>query len=127
MKHSLPTRVDTTLLARAEAGQAVAVADAGGGSNEFANYADGNPEFVYPRAAARLGLEGTVLLEVEVKADGSPDAIRLKRSSGHQILDEDAMRQIASWRFKPATRRGHAHSARVLVPVSYRLVAKGRP
>lgn len=127
MTHSVSTRVGITLLARAEAGQPVAVADAGSGSNEFANYADGNPEFVYPRAAARLGLEGTVLLEVEVKADGSAGEIQLKRSSGHQILDMDAVRQIASWRFKPATSRGRAHSARVLVPVSYRLVAKGRP
>jgi len=116
-----------TNLSRALPGRPVAVTGGGEGSNEFVDYADDNPEFVYPRLAARQGLEGSVVLEVEVLPDGRSGDIRLKRSSGSDVLDQDAIRQMATWRFKPALSYGRAHAARVTVPVHYRLESKGRP
>lgn len=115
------------LLARVAPGRPLPVSGGGEGAFDSVDYADDNPGFVYPRLAIRLGLQGTVLLEVEVLPDGRPGTIRLKQSSGHEQLDRDALRQMATWRFKPQIQRGRAQTTRVTVPVHYRLDAKGRP
>ncbi len=111
-------------LAQARPGRSLPVVTSDG-VTESVDYADNNPEFVYPRLAVRLGLEGTVLLQVEVLPDGRPGEVRIHQSSGHEALDKDALRQLGAWRFKPPQRLGRTHATRVIVPIHYRLNAKG--
>jgi protein TonB len=80
------------------------------------------PPPVYPSAARRMHLEGTVLLEVLVDADGRPLRVDVRQSSGHRQLDEAARDQVlARWRFQPAMRDGRAIQAIGLVPVNFKL------
>ena len=63
-----------------------------------------NPPPAYPRIARRLGQEGTVVLEVFILANGSVGQVHLKKSSGHERLDEAAMEGVKHWRYIPAMR-----------------------
>ncbi|HLI18777.1 MAG TPA: energy transducer TonB [Rhodanobacteraceae bacterium] len=76
----------------------------------------------YPIQALRAGIQGTVLLKVLVGPTGQPLAIEIEHSSGSRVLD-DAARQhvLATWRFHPAIRDGHAIEAWALVPVQFSL------
>ena len=48
----------------------------------------------YPEAARRQGIEGNLVLSVDILADGRIDAVRILRSSGHELLDEAALRIV---------------------------------
>ena len=48
----------------------------------------------YPEEARRLGLSGSLSLDVALKADGTVVAIVLRRSSGERVLDEAAARIV---------------------------------
>lgn len=85
-----------------------------------ADYLD-NPKPVYPHISRRLGEEGKVLLRVFVSADGSPEKIELRSSSGFQRLDKAAEEAVARWRFVPAKRGDQAVTAWVVVPVVFSL------
>lgn len=76
----------------------------------------------YPIPALRAGVQGTVLLKVLVDTSGKPVRVAVERSSGSRMLD-DAARQhvLATWRFHPAVRDGHAIQAWALVPVKFNL------
>lgn len=55
--------------------------------------------YKYPRAAERAGLEGKVLVSITLDASGKIIAVKLARSSGHEILDKaalDAARSVGS-------------------------------
>jgi protein TonB len=82
---------------------------------------DTNPPIPYPPAARRANLEGTVLLEALVTAQGTVAQVRLARSSGHAILDRGAVEAVRGWRFEPARRGETAIEMWVEVPVRYRL------
>lgn len=80
------------------------------------------PAPTYPRAAQRMGVEGTVLLQVLVDVDGRPLQVDIRRSSGDRRLDAAARDQVlARWRFRPALRDGHPVQALGLVPIHFRL------
>src|SRR5690606_19984276 len=48
----------------------------------------------YPGQALRDQLEGSLMLEVELKWDGSVVEINVLRSSGHRLLDDAAKRIV---------------------------------
>ena len=48
----------------------------------------------YPDEATRRGLSGSLLLEVAVNSDGTVESITLRRSSGHPVLDDAAVRIV---------------------------------
>ncbi|MBP2636204.1 MAG: hypothetical protein H6Q72_2111 [Firmicutes bacterium] len=56
----------------------------------------------YPRAALQAGQEGVVVIRVLVGADGSVGTVSVRRSSGHDLLDEAAAQAVKSWRFAPS-------------------------
>jgi protein TonB len=76
---------------------------------------------VYPLEARRLRQEGLVILSLTVMVDGSGAEIRLKQSSGHHLLDEAALEAVKHWRFAPARVGSTAVSARVEVPIRFKL------
>jgi len=48
----------------------------------------------YPEQARRRNLEGSLVLSVDVLADGSIERVQVMRSSGHDLLDEAAVRIV---------------------------------
>jgi len=81
-----------------------------------------NPVPVYPMRARERGYEGTVLLEVEVLSSGLCGRLRLLKSSGYDILDDAAVKAVATWRFKPAARAGMRVPVWVEIPMTFTLL-----
>ncbi len=83
--------------------------------------AAGNRPPGYPLAARRRGLEGRVLLRVEVNHMGAVTRATILKGSGHGLLDEAAREAMDEWQFLPAMVDGEAAPGAVDVPVSFRL------
>ncbi|MCW5889768.1 MAG: energy transducer TonB [bacterium] len=81
--------------------------------------APGNPTPVYPDEARRRGLEGVVEVEAEVLPTGSVGNARVR--TGGEPLGSAALAAVRQWQFQPARRDGKAVSARVVIPVRFRL------
>lgn len=78
---------------------------------------------VYPAAARQAGLQGTVLLKIEILANGRPGEISVARSTGYVALDEAAIAAVGKWRFVPAKdlSSGRTVGCITTLPVSFRL------
>ena len=48
----------------------------------------------YPDEARRRGLSGKLILNVAIKADGSLQSVKVRRSSGQRVLDDAALRIV---------------------------------
>ena len=82
-----------------------------------------NPEPEYPVLSKRLGEEGKVILRVLVSAEGLPEQVEIRQTSGHARLDQAALGTVRRWRFTPARRGSERLAAWVLVPLSFQLEA----
>ncbi|RKO81318.1 energy transducer TonB [Pectobacterium parmentieri] len=80
-----------------------------------------NPAPSYPDVAISRGYEGTVLLNVQVRADGKVQTIRIHQSSGYPSLDDAARDTVVRWSFVPARRGNQPVSGWVVVPVDFSL------
>jgi periplasmic protein TonB len=80
-----------------------------------------NPEPVFPLLSRRLQEEGKVMLLVQVSANGDPESVQVKQSSGYLRLDEAAVKAVRKWRFAPARRGTEAVATSVSVPLVFRL------
>jgi protein TonB len=61
----------------------------------------------YPPIAIRLNQTGTTTVAVRIGADGSVEGVSLVNSSGHDSLDQAAIKCITSaWHYKPAMQNG---------------------
>ena len=92
----------------------------GGASENFPRYAE-NPKPPYPEEAWKKGMEGEVLLRVEVLANGGVGQIEVKKSSGHEILDRSALHTVKQWKFIPAKRGEDPIPLWVNIPIKYQL------
>lgn len=78
------------------------------------------PAFEYPVALMRRGLlEGTVVMELRISADGEPRVLKVL-SSEHPLLAEAALRWLRSCRFSEPRYRGQATEARGAWTVTFR-------
>ena len=75
----------------------------------------------YTEAARRGAVEGDVLLEVVVLADGSVGRVQVVSGLGFGP-DERAVRAVRQWRFHPAERHGAPVSVLVEVAMAFRLL-----
>ncbi|OBU14367.1 hypothetical protein AYY19_06450 [Photobacterium aquimaris] len=75
----------------------------------------------YPKLAKRRGIEGQVLVEVWIDAQGQQLKQKLIKSSGAQILDNAAIAAIKKWRFSSHIVNGKAIAHRVQIPVRFKL------
>jgi protein TonB len=55
----------------------------------------------YTDEALRNRIQGSVELELIVRQNGEPDAIRVVRSLDRGGLDVEAVRAVRQWRFRP--------------------------
>jgi protein TonB len=79
--------------------------------------------FVYPAFARRQGWEGRVEILVRLEQDGRLQALRIVRSSGYPILDDDALltlRRIGSLPQAQTRLQGYS-SVDIRLPILYRL------
>ena len=67
------------------------------------------------------GYKGEVLLKVEVLPSGHVGQIDVKRSSGHEILDQSALSAVKKWKFIPAQKGGMAIPTWVNIPIKFEL------
>lgn len=77
----------------------------------------------YPDFARNSGIEGDVILEVEVFEDGSVGAINVLKSllPGPGGLDEAAIKAVKQWEFQPAKSGGKPVAVWVSFPVLFTL------
>ena len=80
-----------------------------------------NNHLAYPLAARRMGLQGRVVLNVEVLAEGLCGQVNVRQSSGHEILDNAAMQSVKTWKFIPAHHAGDAVTKWFMVPIQFSL------
>ena len=85
-----------------------------------ASYAAANRKPEYPKMSLRLGEQGTVVLTVMVKSDGSAGDVEVKSSSGFMRLDRAAADAVKTWRFNPATIDGKAVDKSYEVPITFK-------
>lgn len=74
---------------------------------------------VYPEAARRAGVSGTVMIQALVGRDGEVKDMRVTNSI--PALDSSAVACVRQWRFKPALFKGQPVAVWVAVPVKYTL------
>lgn len=79
--------------------------------------------FHYPRLAQRRGWEGLVKLGVRVHADGQLSNIHLVKTSGHTLLDNNALHTMRRISTLPGARQWlHNRHLDMVLPVEYRLI-----
>jgi len=77
----------------------------------------------YPSASRKAGQDGTVLLRIEILANGHTGDISVVQSTGYSALDEAAIAAVGQWQFVPAKdlATGRAVACTTTLPVSFRL------
>lgn len=78
------------------------------------------PNPVYPALSKRLREEGTVLLRVNLDAQGIVLDLTIEKSSSFQRLDQAALEAVKQWRFIPAKRGQEAMPSSALVPIEFK-------
>jgi periplasmic protein TonB len=73
----------------------------------------------YPLIAQSAQVQGTVILEATVGADGRVDDVRVLRS--HSVLDEAAMVAVQQWEYEPLMLNGEPQPFILTVTVSFHL------
>ena len=80
-----------------------------------------NPAPIYPASAKRDGVQGKVLLLVEVSESGFAKSVNISSTSGYSSLDNAARNAVNAWKFVPAMKHGKPVVARVLIPIEFKL------
>jgi protein TonB len=77
----------------------------------------------YPESARQAGLQGTVVLKIEILENGRPGEVTVHQSSGHELLDDAAVSAVKRWRFVPAKERdsGQTVPCYTTMPVVFKL------
>jgi protein TonB len=76
----------------------------------------------YPPIAQRLNQEGTTRILIHIAADGNVTGADVVKSSGHDSLDEAAVRFVqGSWRYHPAMENGQPVASSVQADIVWRL------
>lgn len=75
----------------------------------------------YPPAAQRLNQEGTTSIKFTVNTDGSVTGVQVVGSSGHDMLDQAAIRCAQNWHYKPAMQNGQPVAAPWTTNVQWKL------
>jgi len=74
----------------------------------------------YPPDVLRDHVEGTVTLYAIIRADGTVDGIRVLDSLDSR-LDENAVRALSGWHFRPGTRNGEPVALEAVVQIPFRM------
>jgi protein TonB len=76
----------------------------------------------YTQAAIAAGIQGSVLVEVEVLEDGKVGEVRVVESLDAEYgLDQQALEAAKQWEFRPGTKAGKPVAVRVNIEMTFRL------
>ncbi|MGH7787662.1 MAG: energy transducer TonB, partial [Candidatus Binatia bacterium] len=74
----------------------------------------------YPALARRRGSTGTAMLFIVIDRDGRPAKVQVKRSSGSELLDEEAQDMVArAAPFDPLPTEVERDSLQLTIPVRF--------
>ena len=76
---------------------------------------------IYPRLAKDKGYQGEVILRVQLLSDGRVGEIKVKKSSGHEILDRSAIAAVKQCEFIPGRERNIPIWYWVNIPIKFQL------
>ncbi len=79
----------------------------------------------FPVKSQRMGEQGSVLLEMDVGADGLVKGVRVIETSGYARIDDCAAAAAWDWVFKPAKRNGAAEASIARHRYTFRLTGSG--
>jgi periplasmic protein TonB len=77
-------------------------------------------EPTYPEAARKARMEGVVILEAIITAQGNVEDVKVLKSV-NPLLDASAVRAVSQWRYKPATLNGRAVRVYLTVTITFNL------
>jgi len=75
----------------------------------------------YPRQAREQGWEGVVIIQVHINQQGLVESAKIHESSGHSLLDTQALLAIQRWKFQPAQNGNFPVPAIANVPIKFDL------
>jgi periplasmic protein TonB len=75
-----------------------------------------------PAISMRLGESGRVMVAIQVGLSGKPLQVQVVKSSGFDRLDDNAVKTVMRWRFRPGTRNGVPEVMWVTQPVDYPVI-----
>jgi protein TonB len=75
---------------------------------------------VYPEIAKKIGLQGRVVIEVTIDAQGKPIQAKVIKSAS-DIFNEAAIEAVMKYSFKPAMMSTGPVTAKVMIPIDFRL------
>lgn len=81
------------------------------------------PEPEFSEEARHARFQGIVVMKVVVSKTGNIVRIKLEKPLG-KGLDENAMEELKSWRFEPATRNGQPVAVEMHIEVSFNLYSR---
>jgi len=76
----------------------------------------------YSELARRAKIQSTVLLYLEIHADGRAHNIRIQTPSSDAGLDRQAIKAIETWRFRPGMKNGGAVPVASNIEVNFKLL-----
>jgi TonB family protein len=74
----------------------------------------------YPKRVVKAGVEGAVLLKIDVAPDGKAHNIQVVRSL-EPDLDRKAVECVERWKFRPGTKDGQTVTVEATVEVNFRI------
>ena len=81
----------------------------------------GSSKPVYPEEARERGIEGTVVLTLNISDNGTVDAVEIHKTSGSHDLDMTAVRAAQGWKFNPKHRGNVTMRSTLRLSVRFRL------
>ena len=74
----------------------------------------------YPPKAKRNNVEGRVVLRCLITTDGNADKIEVIESDPEGVFDENAMRSLKYWKFRPGVLKGEMVNTWVKIPMNFK-------
>lgn len=75
----------------------------------------------YPKEAKEAGIQGRAICQLVINTDGSICDVTITRSTGNELLDNEAIRLIKSMpTWKPGMQRGKNVRVKYTIPISFR-------
>lgn len=84
------------------------------------------PAPAYPEVAKSQGIDGKVILIVDVTAAGHVKAARVEHSEPSGVFDAAALEAVKKWKFNPGMKDGKAVGGKVRVPITFESKTTGR-
>ena len=82
---------------------------------------ENNPHPTYPLIARKKGWEGRVIIQAKIDNEGNVAFIKIKESSGVEVLDNISLKTLKKWKFTPAKLGNKFIHDVVEIPVKFQL------